>query len=64
MSENQVSNNLELHPPTLRENYKISNLKWNEFFFASVDREQKSKLAVWKRFRGCLAAWNNYEEHG
>lgn len=33
MSENQVSNNLELHPPTLRENYKISNLKWKESFF-------------------------------
>lgn len=27
MSGNQVSNNLELPPPTLRENYKISNLK-------------------------------------
>lgn len=50
MPENQVSNNLKLHPPTLRENYKIPNLKWKAFFFASVDREQGLKLRVWKCF--------------
>lgn len=45
MSENQVSNNLELHPPTVRENYKISNLKWNEFFLlAWTENRNRSSL--------------------